>query len=79
MMDDIHISNKYSYIADNINELKITQRREIMQIIMYSTTEHIKVIEKGNGSQILFTDIPDTIIDKIYKYIYNKLESSSDQ
>lgn len=68
--------NKYIlYICDNINELKLNNRREILQMIMYANIDSDKIIEKGNGTQIKFADISDILLKNIYNYIYNKFES----
>lgn len=68
--------NKYVlYICDNINELKINNRKEILQMIMYSSIDLEKIIEKGNGTQIKLVDINDNLLRNIYNYIYNKFET----
>jgi hypothetical protein len=78
MMDARNKSNHNKhivYINDNINELKICHRREILQIILGSEIELKKIVEKGNGTQIKFGDLSPEIIKTIYNYIYNKLET----
>lgn len=68
--------NKYIlYICDNINELKLNNRREILQMIMYANIDSDKIIEKGNGTQIKFADISDILLKNIYNYIHNKFET----
>ncbi len=68
--------NKYIlYICDNINELKLNNRREILQMIMYANIDSDKIIEKGNGTQIKFADISDILLKNIYNYINNKYET----
>ncbi len=64
------------YINDNINELKISHRKEILQMIIGSDIDSEKIVEKGNGTQIKFMDINAGLLQNIYNYIYNKLESS---
>jgi hypothetical protein len=71
--------NKYIlYINDNINELKIDFRREILQMIIYSSIEDEKIVEKGSGTQLKFADIEYNLLVSIYNFIYNKLTISTD-
>ncbi len=71
--------NKYIiYINDNINELKVSHRKEILQIIIGSDIEPDKIVEKGNGTQIKYSDIDKNLLKKIYNFIYNKLESHNE-
>jgi hypothetical protein len=72
-------TNKYiSYINDNINELKLSFRKEILQIIRNSNIDDDKIVEKGSGTQIKFSDIDPVLLKIIYNYIYKKIELSSD-
>ncbi len=73
---DTDEKNKYIlYICDNINELKLNNRKEILQMIIYSSIDPEKIIEKGNGTQVKISDINDTLLKNIYNYIHNKFES----
>ena len=63
------------YVNDKINELKLSNRKEILQMIMYSQISSSKIIEKGGGTQIKMSDINDSLLKNIYNYIYNKFES----
>jgi len=70
--------NEYiCFINDNINELKLNFRTEVLQIILYSIGGD-KVIEKGNGCSIKFSDMDNELIKNIYNFISKKLEMSSD-
>ena len=72
-------TNKYiSYIHDNINELKLSFRKEILQIIRNSNIDDEKIVEKGSGTQIKFSDIDPVLLKIVYNYIYKKIELSSD-
>jgi len=72
--DDI---NKYIiYINDNIQELKLNFRKEILQIILCSNINHSKILEKGSGTQIKYSDIDGSLLKIIYNNIYNKIEKS---
>jgi hypothetical protein len=64
------------YITDTISELKLTHRIEILQMIIYSNIDSSKIVEKGGGTQIKFSDLSDTILENIYNYIYNKYEGN---
>jgi hypothetical protein len=71
--------NKYiHYINDNINELKVSFRKEVLQTILYSNLPESKIVEKGNGTQVKYGDIDDQLLKNIYNYIYQKIELSSD-
>lgn len=70
--------NQYTlYINDNINELKINYRKDVLQIILGSDMDEDKIVEKGNGTQIKFSDIDPVLLQNIYNFIYNKLENDS--
>lgn len=70
-------TSKIIYITNNLNELRLQSRKEILQIIInsYSISDE-KIIEKGNGTEILYKYISDDLLDKIYKYIKQKLDQS---
>jgi hypothetical protein len=70
--------NEYRlYISDNIGNLNINYRREILQMLIYAVDDE-KLIEKGNGTQIKFTDLDDKLLTNIYNFIYNKIENGGD-
>ncbi len=70
--------NKYIlYISDNVNELKINHRKELLQIIIGADIDSNRIVEKGNGTQIRFADMDSQLIYTIYNYIYNKLENDT--
>jgi hypothetical protein len=75
---DIERNRQINYINDNIAELKIAFRKEILQIIIYSNVPDEKIIEKGNGSQIKFSDLDSNLIKNIYNYIQQKNELPSE-
>ena len=66
-----------AYIHEHINELKINDRKEILQMITYSVDDE-KIAEKGNGTQIKFDDINQVLLLNIYNFVYNKIENSKD-
>ncbi len=73
-----HKLNQYIfYINENINDLKLNNRKDILQMIIGSEIEEDKIVEKGNGTQIKFSDISPELLQSIYNYIYNILESTA--
>lgn len=74
----VNTSKYISFIHNNINELKLNYRKEILQMILYSNIDDEKIVEKGNGTQIKFSDIDSILLKNIYNFIYMKLELSSD-
>jgi hypothetical protein len=77
MQEKFDRNNYIIYIYDHINEIKPKYRKELLQMILYSNIGDNKIIEKGNGTQIKYSDIPDTLLISIYNFIYNKLENGS--
>jgi hypothetical protein len=70
--------NQYKiYINEHINELKISDRKEILQMLIYDVDDK-KIKEKGNGTQIKFDDINNNLLINVYNYLYNKIENSKD-
>ena len=76
--DISEISNtvKESFIFDNINDLLIDDRKDILQII-YNSQHRSSISEKGNGVQIKLSDLSQPIIEKIYTTIIKKLQDQS--
>lgn len=62
-----------SFICENINELFIIYRREILQMI-YNSPSRNKLKEKGSGTQIKISDLTETLIHRIYTFIDQKLK-----
>jgi len=67
------LNDKIIFITDNINELMLQDRRNILQII-YNSHLRSKLKEKGGGTQIKVQDLTDNIIKKIYDIIIKKLD-----
>ncbi len=72
-------SEKITYICDNINELNKIYRKEILQILLSSQSTEDKLLEKGGGTQIKFSEIPDELLNNIYNYILHKVTSDESQ
>jgi intracellular sulfur oxidation DsrE/DsrF family protein len=66
------MTHKLTFITDNINELLIKDRREILQII-YNSPARSKLKEKGGGTQIKLNDLSDQQVENIYVYVMEKL------
>lgn len=66
------------YINDNINELKTDYRVEVLQMILYSSIDDSKVVEKGNGCSIKYADMSPDLIKTIYNFIQMKMENVLD-
>lgn len=64
----------YDYIIENINELNIYDRIEIIQIL-YNSIARAKLVEKGSGTQIKISDIPDDILLNIETLIKQKMDA----
>jgi hypothetical protein len=76
LANNVANSSKESFIFDNINDLPIDDRKDILQII-YNSQYRDKLNEKGNGVQIKISDLSQAIIDKIYITIINKLNDQT--
>ena len=61
-----------NFITDNINELPIQDRKEILQIL-YNSNVKSKLKEKGGGTQIKISDLSNDIIKKIHDFIKKRL------
>jgi hypothetical protein len=66
------MTSKLIFITDNINEVMVQDRREILQLI-YNSPSRSKLKEKGGGTQIKLGDLSDPLVDKIYNLIQDKL------
>jgi hypothetical protein len=69
-------NSKETFICDNINELNIQQRKEILQIIYDSSCKDL-LKEKGNGTQIKISSLTDNLKNKIHEFIVKHLDSES--
>ena len=70
------MDEKKIYIYENINEIDIEVKKELLQIIYNSDTRD-KIIEKGNGVQIKFNDMDDSTIITIYSILKKKIKEST--
>lgn len=67
--------NKEVFISDNINEISIDDRKDILYLL-YNSCHREKLKEKGNGTQIKMKDLADEMIDKIYDLINKKIKEN---
>jgi hypothetical protein len=68
--------DKLDFIIENVNELDINDRREILQMI-HSSKFSKSISEKGGGCQINLGNLDQQIIDKIYDFITQQLEQQT--
>ena len=62
------------YIKHNIKDMDMDEKHGILQILMNSSIDDSKLQTKGDGTQIKFCDIPDSVLTIVYNYIKNKID-----
>jgi len=67
---------KKQYILDNTNELEIHDRKELLQMI-FNSQFRSKLKEKGNGTQIRLEALSTELLEKIYNFVFAKLNDPS--
>jgi hypothetical protein len=67
------IINMIIYIKQKVSDLSITDRKNILRIIMKTGIDDNKIQSKGNGTQIKFKDITSDTIQLIYNFIQAKI------
>lgn len=68
------IFEKKTYIVSKINDLHITERYHILNMITKDPmVDKTKIQTKGDGTQIRFSDLSDDLIESIYVFINEKL------
>ena len=67
------------YIKQYVGDLSIDERRDVIQMIVNSSIPDKKIQTKGNGTQIKFRDIPDTVVSMIYNYIDTRVSNKKDE
>jgi len=63
------------YIQKNVNDLKLSHRREVLQMLVCAV-DNDKLVDKGDGCQLIDTDIGEEAAAAIYRYINDKLKMS---
>lgn len=61
------------YIKQKTPDLALIDRKEILRIIMKSGIDDDKIQSKGNGTQIKFKEMSNSIIIQIYSFIKTKI------
>ena len=74
--DDLY--EMINYIKNNVNNLSNPERLEILQMIINSTPDN-KIKSKGNGTEIKFNDLSNSIIINIYNFIFKKIKIKNEQ
>ena len=69
------LKNKKIFLYENINEIDINTRRELLQIL-YNNINIDNIIEKGNGVQIKFDNIDESNINILYNILYKKIDEN---
>jgi hypothetical protein len=72
-MSDSNFSTIVKYIKHNVGDLSVTERQDILQMIVNSSIDDSKIQTKGNGTQIKIRDIPRPTVYMIHNYIQTKL------
>lgn len=78
LIESNHLTNDemQTYIKNNNGDLSIMERKELLQMIINSSTNYDKIETKGNGTQIKFKDIkPESTIILLYNYIVSRIHS----
>jgi hypothetical protein len=68
-----------TYIKHHVGDLSIEERRGIIQMLVNSSIPTRKIQTKGNGTQIKFRDIPETVVSMIYNYIDTRVSNKKDE
>ncbi len=67
------IINMILYITQKTPDISISDRKEILRIIMKSGIEDHKIQSKGSGTQVKFKDLPNQTIIQIYNFVKFKI------
>lgn len=62
------------FIKQQVNLLTVEERNSILQTLLNSSIDESKIQEKGDGTQIKWCYIPDSILAVIYNYVKNRLD-----
>lgn len=67
------VINMIIFIKQKVDDLSITDRRDILKIIIKAGVDDHKIHSKGNGTQIKFKDLSVDCILSIHSYIQAKI------
>ncbi len=65
------LQDQQIFIYNNLNQLSLQERKNVLQIIISSGTEENKIITKNNGVLVKGNDLSENCIKQIYTYIEN--------
>jgi hypothetical protein len=64
------------YIIDNINDMQKGDRDEFVNLIKQTPgIDMTKIRQKGNGVQIFFNNIPETLVSVLYNFVKRKIDN----
>lgn len=69
------VEDKIKYIKQYVDDLSKMERQDILQNIINAGVPDSKIITKGDGTQIRFNDIPESVLSMIYVFIQTKIAS----
>lgn len=79
MSNSISLKTMISYINSNVVDLSISERRDILQMIVSDSTPDNKIHTKGDGTLIRYQDITDSTIINIYNFTQQKIKYKTEQ
>jgi len=65
------------FIKRNVNDISIEERKEILQIIINSSTDDSKIHTKGDGTVVSFKDLDQATVSAIYNFIQLKIANKT--
>lgn len=63
------------YISKHVTDLNISERKDILQMIINSSIDQQHIQEKGDGTQIEYVHISKNTLIAIYNFIQNKISN----
>ena len=76
MAEEKHNQRKTAilYINENIDELPIHDRKEVLQMLICNM-DIKKIVEKGSGTQIKYKDMSDELLVSIQNFVKKRIDS----
>jgi hypothetical protein len=84
-MTDVNIPKQISknhmidYVKHHVGDLSIDERRDVIQMLINSSIPDRKIQTKGDGTQVKFRDIPETVVSMIYNYIDTRVSNKKNE
>jgi len=79
VLTDDDVVKMIVYIKQKITEISLSNRKEVLKIIMASGVDDHKIHSKGNGTQVKFRDLPTDVINSIYLFVKSKVDTNLDK